>query len=158
MKHLHLAGKFGMFAVAFLLILSACTEANGVYFEKTELSIRTTGGITVSLSAELAITDEQRARGLMLRENLDDGYGMLFIFAQDQILNFWMENTQIPLSIAFISSDGIILEIRDLQPFDRNPVRSSRSGRFALEVPQGWFDRAGIAVGDSLLITDEIRL
>jgi uncharacterized membrane protein (UPF0127 family) len=59
-----------------------------------------------------------------------------------------MKNTFIPLSIAFIAADGRITEIRDMQPHDESPVRSSRSVRYALEVPQGWFGRAGVKPGD----------
>jgi uncharacterized membrane protein (UPF0127 family) len=72
---------------------------------------------------------------------------MLFIYERDQILSFWMKNTLIPLSIAFISSDGHILEIRDMSPQSLSPVKSSRSARFALEVPQNWFTRANITPG-----------
>jgi uncharacterized membrane protein (UPF0127 family) len=106
----------------------------------------------VRLRAELARTEAERSRGLMYRESLPDGEGMLFIFDRDQILSFWMKNTLIPLSIAFISYNGEILEIRDMRPGDLNTVRSSRSVRYALEVPQGWFSRAGIGAGDSLLL------
>ena len=107
---------------------------------------------TVEIAAEIAVTDDERGRGLMHRKKLPDGEGMLFVFDRDQQLSFWMKNTLIPLSIAFISSDGRIVEIRDMQPFDLNTVRSSRSVRYALEVPQGWFDRAGIRSGDRVKI------
>jgi uncharacterized membrane protein (UPF0127 family) len=93
----------------------------------------------------------------MYRKNLGDGKGMLFIFDRDEILSFWMKNTRIPLSIAFIAKDGRILEIRNMQPQDETPVRSSRSARYALEVPQGWFSRAGIAPGDILALDDDIK-
>jgi hypothetical protein len=62
-----------------------------------------------------------------------------------------MKNTIIPLSIAFIASDGRIVEIRDMRPNDLNSVKSSRSVRYALEVPQGWFARAGIQPGHMLI-------
>jgi len=72
---------------------------------------------------------------------------MLFIFERDEILSFWMKNTLIPLSIAYISSDGWILEIHNMEPHNLNPIRSGRSARYALEVPQGWFGRVGITAG-----------
>jgi uncharacterized membrane protein (UPF0127 family) len=65
-------------------------------------------------------------------------------------MSFWMKNTLVPLSIAYIANDGRILEIYDMQPGNLTPVRSSRSARYALEVPQGWFDRVGITPGDRL--------
>jgi uncharacterized membrane protein (UPF0127 family) len=119
-------------------------------FEMRNLSISRSGGGPVSMEAELARTDQERSRGLMHRKNLDDGKGMLFIFERDQIMSFWMKNTLIPLSIAFIASDGRIIEIKDMEPLNETPVRSSRSVRCALEVPQGWFSRAGIGIGDIL--------
>jgi uncharacterized membrane protein (UPF0127 family) len=92
----------------------------------------------------------------MYRKNLSDGEGMLFIFERDDVLSFWMKNTLIPLSIAFIASDGRILEIRNMQPHDLNSIKSSRSVRYALEVPQGWFSRAGVRVGDRLLVVSDL--
>ncbi|MCL2193647.1 MAG: DUF192 domain-containing protein [Treponema sp.] len=116
--------------------------------DTTLLYIERAGGETVSLVAELAISDEERAMGLMHRPSLPDGEGMLFVFDRDQQLSFWMKNTIIPLSIAFITSDGRITEIRDMRPLDLTPVVSIRSVRYALEVPQGWFDRVGVGPGD----------
>jgi uncharacterized membrane protein (UPF0127 family) len=104
------------------------------------------------MSVELARTDAERARGLMNRKTLEEGGGMFFIFDRDQILSFWMKNTLIPLSIAFISKEGRILEIRDMLPLDETPVRSGRSARYALEVPRGWFGRAGIKTGDTVTL------
>jgi uncharacterized membrane protein (UPF0127 family) len=117
-------------------------------FEVTSITIETAGGVSIPLSVEVANTDEQREYGLMYRKSLDDGKGMIFVFARDQILSFWMKNTLIPLSIAFIAADGRILEIHDMEAQDTRSVHSSRSARYALEVPQGWFNRAGVGVGD----------
>jgi uncharacterized membrane protein (UPF0127 family) len=78
---------------------------------------------------------------------------MLFIFDRDEILSFWMKNTLVSLSIAYISSEGKIVEIHDLEPGNLNPVRSSRSVRYALEVPRGWFTRTGLGPGDRLDIS-----
>jgi uncharacterized membrane protein (UPF0127 family) len=117
--------------------------------EVRTLRIAGAGG-DVLIEAELARTDEQRSTGLMFRTVLEDGKGMLFIFDRDEVLSFWMKNTLIPLSIAFISYDGKILEIKDMQPEALRPVASSRMVRYALEVPQGWFDRAGVKAGDRI--------
>jgi uncharacterized membrane protein (UPF0127 family) len=123
----------------------------GPRFSKSEITINRAGGEPVRMTVELARTDTERTRGLMNRKTLGDGKGMLFIFDRDQIMSFWMENTLSPLSIAFISKDGRILEIRDMQPLDKTLIRSSRSARYALEVPQGWFSRAGIKAGDMVM-------
>jgi len=145
----HLA-KLLLFLVFFLSSFS-CKALDKL--EKRELVIEGKAG-SVTLTAELALTPAQREQGLMYRKELKDGEGMLFIFQSDQVLSFWMKNTLIPLSIAYISHDGRILEIYDMQPQNLNPVHSSRSVRYALEVPQGWFTRAGLAPGDRLNIND----
>jgi uncharacterized membrane protein (UPF0127 family) len=98
--------------------------------------------------AEIARTEVERERGLMFRKSLRDGEGMLFIFDKDEELAFWMKNTVIPLSLAYIASDGTIRQIVDLQPESLASVRAERSVRYALEVPKGWFDRTGVRVGD----------
>lgn len=101
-----------------------------------------------SILAELALTADERERGLMFRRELPEGRGMLFVFEADQRLAFWMKNTTIPLSIAYLSSDGTIREVRELEPLSLAPVQAERSVRYALEAPRGWFERAGLEVGD----------
>ena len=118
----------------------------------TVLSIERVGAAPVQVTAEIARTDEERTQGLMHRKKLPDGEGMIFVFDRDQQLSFWMKDTLIPLSIAFIAWDGRIIDIKDMQPQDLNSVRSSRSVRYALEVPQGWFTRAGVREGDIVRI------
>jgi uncharacterized membrane protein (UPF0127 family) len=122
----------------------------GIRFEKREFAIEKAGGELIPIRAELARTDAERTRGLMNRPSLPDGEGMLFVFEREHILSFWMKNTLIPLSIAFIRTDGRIIEIRDMRALDVTSVSSSRSARYALEVPRGWFTRAGIGTGDYL--------
>jgi uncharacterized membrane protein (UPF0127 family) len=108
----------------------------------------------ITLEAELARTPEERSQGLQRRQILEDGEGMLFVFQRDEILSFWMKDTLIPLSIAFIAADGRIIEIKNMRPLDLTPIRSSKSVRYALEVPQGWFNRMDIKAGDKI-ITDK---
>jgi uncharacterized membrane protein (UPF0127 family) len=100
--------------------------------------------------AEIAATAVERERGLMFRSSLADGAGMLFIFDKDEQLGFWMKNTKLPLSLAYISSNGAIRQIVDLEPHSLATVQSEFSVRYALEVPRGWFERAGVKVGDKL--------
>jgi len=132
-----------------LALFFLCAAGNAP-LETRELLIERPDQPPVRLRVELARTDAERSQGLMYRKTLADGEGMLFIFDRDQILSFWMKNTLIPLSIAFIASDGRIVEIRDMKPGNLTPVQSSRSVRYALEAPQGWFRRAGVAAGDVL--------
>ena len=136
--------------VSLILLLAVLSNCSGEEkFEKRELVIESRGG-RITVMAEIASSPGQREQGLMYRKELKDGNGMIFVFERDEIMSFWMKNTLVPLSIAYIAYDGRILEIHDMQPGDLNPVRSSRSARYALEVPQGWFDRVGIVPGDRL--------
>jgi uncharacterized protein len=100
------------------------------------------------LEVELAETPQQQAKGLRFRQTLDENDGMLFVFPAPQRVSFWMKDASIPLSIAFIQSDGKIIQIRPMQPYDETPVPSlSDTVAYALLVNQGWFERHGIAAG-----------
>jgi uncharacterized protein len=100
------------------------------------------------LDVELAETPEQHAKGLRFRQTLAENAGMLFVFPSPQRVAFWMKDAGIPLSIAFIQSDGKIVQIRPMQPFDKTPVSSlSKAISYALLVNQGWFERHGIEAG-----------
>jgi uncharacterized protein len=106
------------------------------------------------VTAELVTTPEQRQIGLMFREQMDANAGMLFVFPDEQPRSFWMRNTPLPLSIAFIDTDNIILNIEDMQPYDEQTFHMSRgAARYALEVNQGWFAQYGIKAGDRISFT-----
>lgn len=115
-----------------------------------ELTIQTKDGKTVCVHAEIASKKEERNWGFMERKNIPDGTGMLFVFEYDQQLSFWMHNTPTALSIAYITADGTIADILDMTPYSEASVKSSRSVRYALEVPQGWYKKTGISTGDKL--------
>lgn len=100
------------------------------------------------VQAEVVFDDLSRKIGLMHRKRLGENEGMLFIFDAPERLGFWMRNTEIPLSIAFLDDDGTILEIADMKPKDLSTTRTKYRVRYALEVNQGWFQRAGISAGD----------
>ena len=106
---------------------------------------------------ETAVTPQERSRGLMFRESLPKNHGMLFIFESEQMLSFWMQNTSIPLSIAYIDADGVIVDILDMDPFDLTAVPSSRPAMYALEVNQGEFEKRGIRPGNRVLFSEEIK-
>ena len=134
--------------IIFVLAAGACGKATA--------PSRKLPGTTVRLeindrkiAAEVACDDLSRSVGLMHRKSLGEHQGMLFIYRHPQRLGFWMKNTLIPLSIAFLSDDGKILQIEDMKPHDEASTEAKAPGRFALEVNQGWFARNGIKVGDS---------
>ena len=86
----------------------------------------------------------------MGRESMDENHGMLFVYDRDSKKSFWMKNTKIPLSIAFIAADGTIREIYDMEPLSTRIVDSRYSVRYVLEVNQGAFERHGIKAGDKV--------
>lgn len=100
-----------------------------------------------AIDAYVARTREQRARGLMHRTELGPNEGMLFICDDCAVQSFWMKDTPLPLSIAFLEDDGTILKIADLEPHDLEGESSGEPVRFVLEVNQGWFRERGIAPG-----------
>lgn len=128
---------------------ASCRNSN---LEKKTLTLCKADGTELSVKAELAVKPEDRNFGFMERKNIPDGTGMLFIFEYDQILSFWMKNTPTPLSIAFITKDGKIKDIFDMQPFSTASKTSTGYVRYALEVPQGWYKKNGIKTGDVLKI------
>lgn len=131
----------------FLPALPGCSAQ--VKFEKQEITIKTGSG-NIGILAEIAKTDAQRQQGYMFRKEIREGEGMLFIFEHDQFLSFWMKNTLVPLSIAYIAHNGVIIEIFDMEPGNLEPVFSSFPARYALEVPLNWFNQAGIKPWDRL--------
>ncbi|MFM8509272.1 MAG: DUF192 domain-containing protein [Betaproteobacteria bacterium] len=102
------------------------------------------------ISAEVARTPEQRAIGLMHRKAMPQHAGMIFVFERPEPLCFWMKNTLIPLSIAFLQDDGTILNIEEMKPQTLNSHCSARPARFALEMNAGWFSKRGLKPGDKV--------
>ncbi|HEX7889699.1 MAG TPA: DUF192 domain-containing protein [Ramlibacter sp.] len=100
------------------------------------------------IQVHVARSDEERAQGLMFRRELPEDEGMLFMCDDCEVQNFWMKDTPLPLSIAFLDEDGTILRIADLEPHDLEGESSGHPVRFVLEVNQGWFDERGIVAGD----------
>jgi hypothetical protein len=100
------------------------------------------------LTAEVAATPDQRATGLMNRFRLRPEQGMVFVFERAEPQAFWMKNTFIPLSIAFIAADGRILNIADMAPQDESLHWSRGAALHALEMRKGWFAERGIKPGD----------
>ncbi|HKO68844.1 MAG TPA: DUF192 domain-containing protein [Burkholderiaceae bacterium] len=108
-----------------------------------------TAGIHV-ITAELAITPQSRMIGLMMRERLAPNHGMVFVFEDKSQHCFWMRNTVIPLSIAFIEDDGTIVSIADMPPKSDASTCPPRPVRYALEMDQGWFAKRGVLTGNKI--------
>lgn len=113
-------------------------------------SISLTAGMHV-IKAEVADTDEKRQIGLMLRKEMAQHEGMLFVFDEPAIHCFWMKNTLVPLSIAFLADDGSVVTIADMAPQTTDSHCPAKPVRYALEMNRGWFAKRGIKTGARLL-------
>jgi uncharacterized protein len=107
---------------------------------------RLTAGFHV-ITAEVARTPDQRAIGLMHRPTMPANDGMLFVFEEPGQQCFWMKNTLLPLSIAFLADDGSIVNIDEMQPQTLDSHCSKKPVRFVLEMNKGWFDKRAIKPG-----------
>lgn len=110
---------------------------------------RLTTGIHV-ITAEVAATEQSRMIGLMMRETLKPNHGMVFVFEDKSQHCFWMRNTLLPLSIAFIDDDGTIVNIAEMTPKSEAAVCPQRPVRYALEMEQGWFAKRGVNAGKKI--------
>ena len=132
-----------------LMVLGGCSDSRssrGFPGEAVDLQL---GERTIRV--EIASDDLTRKQGLMYRKSMPEHHGMLFVFARVKTLSFYMKNTLIPLSIAFLDDDGKILQIEDMKPKDETSTVSMMRCRYALEMNQGWFQKNGIGVGDSIV-------
>jgi uncharacterized protein len=108
------------------------------------------------IQVEVARSEKEQEKGLMFRERLGKDEGMLFVYEREGFLTFWMKNTRIPLSIAFISKNGRIVDIQDMEPFSLQSHVSAFPAQFALEMNQGWFQKNRIQVGDPVKLPSSL--
>jgi hypothetical protein len=154
----HRVNKFSeiSFAVrAFLfatLLASAALTSRAQTQAQPELPITKLSIGGKSIRAEVADEEHERAAGLMFRRELADDSGMLFIMPQIGPVAFWMRNTELPLTIAYIGPNGAIMELHDLEPFNERSVPSSFPHiAYALEMPRGWFTKNNIWPGERVV-------
>lgn len=114
------------------------------------VTIEASGGEEARVRVEIADEPEEQARGLMGRTALGEDRGMLFAFGEEEVRSFWMKDTLIPLSIAYMDAEGRIVDIQDIEPLDDEEPHyvSKEPARYALEVNRGFFDERGVEVGD----------
>ena len=110
-----------------------------------------------SFTLELADNDRDRKYGLMRRDSLASDHGMIFVFAREAPLSFYMRNTRIPLDILYLDRAGKIVSIKQMKPFDESSVPSDEPAQFAVELNEGAADSVGVKVGATLLIPPSIR-
>ena len=122
--------------------------------ESNTITITATNEERSEVEVEIADNLAEQMRGLMERTQLAENAGMLFVYDREEPRSFHMRNTLIPLSIAFIASDGRIVDIQDMQPLDATSHLSAEPAQYALEVNQGFFTERGIEVGNVVEIPD----
>jgi len=134
-----------------LVTAAACAAAQAARAQTAQTlpAVRLNAGIH-NIRAEVARTPEQRSVGLMHRRELGANDGMLFVFEQAGVQCFWMRNTLVPLSIAFLADDGRVVNIADMQPLSEQSHCSTQPVRYALEMNQGWFAKRGLRAGATI--------
>mgnify|MGYP003334891422 CR=1 FL=1 len=135
-------------ATALLALLSACGAAFAQQAQQLP-TINLNAGM-YNIVAQVAKSPEQREIGLMFRKQMPAHEGMIFVFEEPATQCFWMRNTLIPLSAAFVGDDGTIVNIEDMAPMSDASHCSKKPVRFVLEMNQGWFSKRGIKPGQRL--------
>ena len=149
MKPLRKLVLSGLPAVCLLLAAACAHGPQPQRLDKVQVAL---GGR--KLAVEVACTPRQRETGMMFRETLKTDEGMLFVFPSDEELDFYMKNTCVPLSIAFIRANGVIANIAHMEAYSLETNRSRTACRFALEMPFGWFSVNGVAEGSKVTIPE----
>ena len=142
--------------ILLLIFLISCTKNfdenfNAIYIDN--------GKNLIKINAEVADDNEERAKGLMFREKLDENSGMLFIFGNEDYQTFWMKNTLIPLDIIFIDSNFKIADIKYAVPCKEEPCilyKSSKPVKYVLEVKDNFTTKKGINIGDKIVLNEKI--
>ena len=135
-----------------LLSICALVTANALAQSAPQPTLPTrklTAGIHV-ITAEMATTPAQRTTGMMFRTSTPQNQGMLFVFEDKQQHCFWMHNTPLPLSIAFIDDDGTVVQVDEMSPHNDASHCPGKPIRYALEMEQGWFKKRAIGAGSKI--------
>jgi uncharacterized membrane protein (UPF0127 family) len=127
-----------------VLVIAALALTGSARAELPQIGLSIDGH---KITAEVARTEETRMRGLMERRVLPENRGMVFVFRQTAVHAMWMMNTYIPLSVAFLDTNGVIINIEDMRPHTQDTHPAAQPAKYALEVNQGWFRKRGIKPG-----------
>lgn len=133
--------------ISLMMIFVGGALASEVQFDRVQVKIKER-----VLTLELAESFEQRAQGLMHRQQLCEDCGMVFFYEQPKVISMWMKNTLIPLDVAFVDEHGRIIAIKPMKPHDLRSVSSEVLAKYAVEMNQGWFARNQVRVGDKVSI------
>ena len=137
---------------ALVTLITACVASFSTMAQEAQLKLPTVAinaGMHI-IQAELAQTPEQRSTGMMMRKTMGTNEGMLFVFEQSAKQCFWMKNTLLPLSIAFVAADGTVVNIDEMKPQTLESHCSTNAVPFVLEMNTGWYTKRGIKAGFKL--------
>ncbi|MDZ7918547.1 MAG: DUF192 domain-containing protein [Rhodoferax sp.] len=142
--------SFGKYLIALCMAMAGTHAAIAQDSAQTNLPrIQLTAGMHV-IDAQVAQTPDQRSIGLMFRKDMPQHEGMLFVFEQPSGLCFWMKNTLLPLTAAFVADDGTIVNLADMKPQTTDSHCAAKPVRYVLEMNQGWFTKRGFKAGSKL--------
>jgi uncharacterized membrane protein (UPF0127 family) len=130
------------------LATAACVPQTST-FETSELLLSGANG-EVRVTARIADTPALQERGLMGVTHLDANEGMLFVFGNEETRYFWMKDTPLPLTIAFLDANKTIVDVQDMQPYNETIIASAAPAQYALEMNQGFFTQHAVRVGDTM--------
>lgn len=133
-----------MSRVRLFLLVAGLVLAAGAHAQLPEITLSINGH---KLAAEVAHTDATRTEGLMHRRMLPENRAMLFVFRNIDVHAMWMMNTHVPLSVAFLDTGGVIINIEDMAPHTQDSHPAAKPAKYALEVNRGWFRKRGIKPG-----------
>jgi uncharacterized membrane protein (UPF0127 family) len=133
-----------------LIAIALSTGAYAQDMPQTQLQRITLGAGMHQIDTQVALTPEQHSIGLMHRKNMPQHEGMLFVFQNSTKQCFWMKNTLLPLTAAFVADDGTIVNLEDMKPQSTDSHCSLKPVRFVLEMNQGWFAKKGLKAGSRL--------
>jgi uncharacterized protein len=147
--------------VFLVLLVAACSSGGDTPSEPSSPSTQrvTFAGTSATLTVEIADSAAERGRGLSGRSSLPADTGMVFVWDRPVETTFWMKDTLIPLSIAFVAEDGRILAIHEMEPCEADPCPTFGAPApfsAAIEAPAGWFDANGIGVGSVATVTPSL--
>lgn len=141
--------KFLLGFFPFLLIV-ACAQPNPIC-KKNDVVAQAN---SVQFNLKVACKDEDKQIGLMNQKSLPQDNGMIFVFEEEDYHTFWMKNTYIPLSIAFLDKNKKIVDIKNMKPHDLNPVVTNTKAIYAIEMNLNWFTSNRVKIGDTLTIVN----
>lgn len=138
------------FSILSLTLALLCSAALAQEAPQTQLQRITLSVGIHQIDTQVAFTPEQHQIGLMYRTEMPQGEGMLFVFQNPTKQCFWMKNTILPLTAAFIADDGTIVNLEDMKPQTTDSHCSAKPVRYVLEMNQGWFAKKGIKAGSKM--------